>query len=245
MIVDRRRAARYSRVHSEQVVAARADGCSRDRAAVAGIWSRTAERARAAKPPSTGTPAATRSARRPRVPGGGEGPLLHHILRVAHAAEHPIGDGERRRAQLVELLLGHRFSRVPSTILRDAQLMRVAQPSGRIDETGFSRRGAGEPRHRFKRFDASPSERTRYVATCLLGLLDPERRGKAVALCRARIGDESTATRSLRPALASSGPSYFSTHADAGSVSFLTKGRTKEHAISWCGAPGSTLFRDR
>jgi len=43
-----------------------------------------------------------------------EQPLLHHVLRLADAAEHPVGDGERRRAQLVELLLGHRLSRVPA-----------------------------------------------------------------------------------------------------------------------------------
>ena len=35
--------------------------------------------------------------------------FLHHILGLGHAAEHPIGDRERDRSQLVEqsLALGH------------------------------------------------------------------------------------------------------------------------------------------
>ena len=49
-------------------------------------------------------------------------PLLHHVLRLAHAAEHPVGDGERRRAELVELLLGH----------RSAESLREALPPARI-----------------------------------------------------------------------------------------------------------------
>src|SRR6266540_4346566 len=51
-----------------------------------------------------------------------EEPLLHHVLRLAHAAEHPVGDGERRPAQLVELLLGH----------RSAESLREALPPARV-----------------------------------------------------------------------------------------------------------------
>src|SRR5918994_3513063 len=53
-----------------------------------------------------------------------EEPLLHHVLRLAHAAEHPVGDGERRRAELVELLLGH----------RSAESLREPLPPARIAE---------------------------------------------------------------------------------------------------------------
>jgi hypothetical protein len=35
-----------------------------------------------------------------RAPVEAEQPLLHHVLRLAHAAEHPVGDGERRPAEV-------------------------------------------------------------------------------------------------------------------------------------------------
>jgi hypothetical protein len=34
--------------------------------------------------------------------------LLHHVLGLDHAAEHPVGDPERRRPEVVEQLLVRR-----------------------------------------------------------------------------------------------------------------------------------------
>ena len=66
-----------------------------------------------------------------------EEPLLHHVLRLAHAAEHPVGDGERRRAERVELLLGH----------RSAESLREALPPAR-DSAAASRARASPSRSR-------------------------------------------------------------------------------------------------
>ena len=40
--------------------------------------------------------------------------LLHHVLGLAHAAEHPVGDRERRRPQLVEAPRRSSLSRAPA-----------------------------------------------------------------------------------------------------------------------------------
>src|ERR1700733_11428948 len=48
--------------------------------------------------------------------------LLHHVLRLAHAADHAVGDGKGRGTKLVELLVVH----------RSAETLHVAEPPARI-----------------------------------------------------------------------------------------------------------------
>jgi hypothetical protein len=64
-------------------------------------------RSRAVPQLSTGTRAATRFARRSRELGEGGGTLPALVLRLTHAAEHPVGDGKRRRAKLYKTRWKH------------------------------------------------------------------------------------------------------------------------------------------